>query len=317
MITFVPLLHNQPGLAFVINGVITILALFTVGYWALAWRRPSPGLQKIGSRLSFLWGMTVVFGLAILYSHKILIFYLWFIAFLALKEFFSITPTRRTDRRILFCAYLAVPIQFVFILLGWRQAFQLFIPIHVFLILPIIMVMTGEAHGFLKAWSSIGWGLITTVYSLGHLAFLIMLPATDPGTGGGNGLFLFIVGLAQISYVAQFAFGKLLPDPRLSLKVSKTRNWASLIGSVLITTPVAWLVAPWLTPLTPSEAAIMGAIIATGAFIGYIIVSAIKGDLQLKDRGEMAPGRGGVLNRIDTFVYTAPLFFYLILQWHY
>ena len=179
------------------------------------------------------------------------------------------------------------------------------------------MVMTGEAHGFLKAWSSLGWGLITTVYTLGHLAFLLMLPVGNPVTGGGSGLFLFLVGLAQISYGAQFAFGKLLPDPRLSLKVSKTRNWASLIGSILITTPLAWFFAPWLTPLTPKEAILMGAIIAAGAFVGYIIVSAIKSDLQLKDRGEMAPGRGGVLNRIDTFVYTAPLFFYLILQWHY
>jgi phosphatidate cytidylyltransferase len=61
----------------------------------------------------------------------------------------------------------------------------------------------------------------------------------------------------------------------------------------------------------------MGAIIAAGAFVGYIILSAIKNDLQLKDRGEMTPGRGGILNRIDAFVFTAPLFYYLLVQWHY
>ena len=134
MITLVQLPFNQPGLAFSTNVMIAILGLFTLGYGVLSWRNPTASWLKIGSRLTFLWGMTAVFVLAILYSPKILICYLWFIAFLALKEFFSITPTRRTDRRILFYAYLAVPIQFIFILLGWRQAFQLFMPIHVFLV---------------------------------------------------------------------------------------------------------------------------------------------------------------------------------------
>ena len=99
--------------------------------------------------------------------------------------------------------------------------------------------------------------------------------------------------------------------------MSKTRSWASLLGSLLVTIPVAWWVGPALTPFTPLEAILMGCLISIGAFIGYIIVSAIKTDLQLRDRGTMTPGQGGVLNRIDTFIYTAPLFFYLVWQFHY
>lgn len=321
MVTLAELLNNQPGLGMVTNGVIGLLAALTLGYWLLLWFRPTPNLPKIGSRIAFLWVVTIVFLLAILYSLKILILYIWFIAFLALKEFFSMTPTRRTDRRVLFWAYLALPIQFIFILLEWRNAFIMFVPIHVFLILPMIMVMIGEAHGFLRAWSTIGWSIITTVYSLGYLAYLVVLPVTGTSTlsdaSAGAGLFLFLVGLAQISHAVQFVFGKLFPDPRFSLKVSKTRNWASLLGSILVTPLVAWTVSPWLTPFTPGQALMMGVIIAIGAFIGYIILSAIKTDLQIKDRGTMTPGHGGVLNRIDTFIYTAPLFFYLVTAWHY
>jgi phosphatidate cytidylyltransferase len=317
MNTWVDLLHHQPGLAWMTLSVCVILALVTAGYWGLRWRRPSLGLLKIGSRLAFLWSMTFIFGLAILFGYQILVVYLWYVAFLALKEFFSITPTRRADRRVLFWAYLSAPIQFVFILLGWQQAFTIFVPIHVFLVLPMIMVLRGEMAGFLKAWSLMGWGVITTVYSLGHLAYLLVLPAADQPTVGGSGLFLFLVSLAQLSHALQFAFGRLVDTPSLRLPVSTTRNGASLVGSVLVVTPIAWLVAPWLTPFTSSQAAILGALIAVGAFIGYMILSAIKGDLQLKDRGEMTPGRGGVLNRIDAFVYTAPLFYYLVLQWHY
>jgi len=317
MVTLSQLLQNQPGLARVTNGVILLLVAVTLGYWLLLWFRPSENLLKIGSRIAFLWVVTLVFVLALLYSPKILVLYIWFIAFLALKEFFSMTPTRRADRRVLFCAYLSLPIQFILILLERRNAFIMFAPIHVFLILPMVMVLIGDARGFLRAWSTIGWSIITTVYSLGHLAYLVVMPLNASAPAGGSGLFLFLVGLSQITHAAQLLFGKLFPDPRLSLKVSQTRNWASLLGSILVTTPIAWLMAPLLTPFTPLQAAIMGVIIAVGAFVGYIIFSAIKMDLQIKDRGAMTPGHGGVLNRIDTFIYTAPLFFYLVMAWHY
>ncbi|MBX3010287.1 MAG: phosphatidate cytidylyltransferase [Caldilineaceae bacterium] len=317
MITLSQLVQNQSGLALMTNSVLAVMAVLTLGYWLLLWFRPSPNLYKIGSRLAFLWVMTSAFVLTILYNHKVLVLYIWFIAFLALKEFFSMTPTRRADRRVLFCAYLSLPIQFILILLAQRTAFILFAPIHVFLVLPMVMVMMGESRGFLRAWSTIGWGIITTVYSLGHLAYLLALPATDQAPAGGSGLFLFLVALAQISHALQYGFGKLFPDPRLSLRVSKTRNWASLVGSALVVTPLAWWLAPFLTPFTPLEAGTMGLLIAIGAFIGYVILSAIKTDLQIKDRGTMTPGHGGVLNRIDSLIYTAPLFFYLVVAWHY
>ena len=320
MVTLLQLLQNQPGLPMVTNGVLASLAVITLGYWLLLWFRPSQSLAKIGSRIAFLWVVMSVFLLAILYSVKILVLYIWFIAFLALKEFFSMTPTRRVDRRVLFCAYLSLPIQFILILLERRTAFSMFAPIHVFLILPMVMVMIGEARGFLRAWSTMGWAIISTVYSLGHLAYLLVLPgvgaSTMPETAAGPGLFLFLVVLAQLSHAVQFVFGKLFPAPRFSLKVSKTRNWASLLGSLLLIPPLAWFLAPPITPFTPVEALVMGVIIAASAFVGYIILSAIKTDLQIKDRGTMTPGHGGVLNRIDTLIYTAPLFFYLVLAWH-
>lgn len=317
MVTFEQLLHNQPGLALVTNSVLILLAVVTVIYGILAWRLPTPNFPKIGSRIAFAWMLTAVFVLSILYSYRILILYIWFIAFLALKEYLSMTPTRRADRRILFCAYFSLPIQFGLILLGWREAFIVFVPIHVFLILPMLMVLVGDTRGFLRAWSTLGWGVITTVYSLGYLAYLLVLPAAQNPTVGGSGLFLFLVGLAQLNHSAQFIFGRLFPSERWRIKVSKTRNWASLIGSILVTIPVAWWVAPALTPFVWWEAILMGCLISVGAFIGYIILSAIKIDLQLRDRGTMTPGQGGVLNRIDTFIYTAPLFFYLVWQFHY
>lgn len=317
MVTFSQLLQNQYGLPMITNGLLVLLAIITLAYWLLLWFRPGPNLPKIGSRIAFLWVVLIMFLLAILYSPKVLILYIWFIAFLALKEFFSMTPTRRADRRVLFGAYLSLPIQFILILLQRRTAFILFAPIHVFLLLPMVMVMVGDPRGFLRAWSTIGWGIITTVYSLGHLAYLLVLPPLGDSSTTGAGLFIFLVALAQLSYAIQFIFGRLVSDPRLSLKVSQTRNWAGLVGSVVVTALVAWPVAPLITPFTPVQALLMGAIIAASSFVGYIVLSAIKMDLQIKDRGTMTPGHGGILNRIDNLIYTAPLFFYLVLAWHY
>jgi phosphatidate cytidylyltransferase len=307
----------QPNLALALDGVFVALLLATVGLWLWQRQRPAGSLEKVGDRLQFLWLTLAIFVLASIYSNNLLILYLWFLAFLALKEFCSITPTRRADRWVLFWAYLAVPIQFGLILLDWRRTFIAFIPVYVFLFLPLVMVIVGETRGFLKAWSTLGWGMITTVFTLGFLAYLLRLPTAPGSMANGNSLFLFLVTLSQLSHAAEFIFGRLFNHPTLSLKVSVTRNWASLIGSMAVTAPVAWLAASLLTPFTPLEAVIVGLVIATGSFIGYIIMSAIKRDLQLKDRGTMTPGRGGVLNRIDAFIYTAPLYFYIVTQLYY
>lgn len=307
----------QPNLALALDGALVALAVATLGLWLWQRQRSSASLEKVGGLLQFLWLTLALFVLAALYSYNLLILYLWFLAFLALKEFCSITPTRRADRRVLFWAYLAVPIQFGLILLDWRRTFTAFMPAYVFLFLPLVMVMAGETRGFLKAWSTLGWGMITTVFTLGFLAYLLRLPVLPNSPTGGSGLFLFLVMLSQLSHAAEFVFGRLFNYPQLSLKISLTRNWASLLGSLVVTAPVAWLVAPLLTPFTPLEAVIVGLVIAAGSFIGYIIMSAIKQDLQLKDRGTMTPGRGGVLNRIDAFIYTAPLYFYIVTQLYY
>lgn len=320
MVSIAQRLQVDANLAMITTQLLVLLTMVTVGYGALRARlrsvRATENLPKIGTRISFLWVMILFFIAAVLIDQWILILYIWFIAFLALKEFFSITPSRRADRRVLFVGYLSLPIQFIFILLGWREAFIVFVPIWVFLVLPMVMVIIGETQGFLRAWSTMGWGIITTVYSLGYLAYLLVLPAATHPPVGGTGLFLFVVGMAQLNHTAQYAFGRLFPSPRFSLKVSQTRNWASLIGSILATIPVAWFFAPLLTPFGGFLGVAMGILLAIGAFIGYIILSAIKHDLQIKDRGTMTPGQGGVLNRIDTFVYTAPLFYYLTVQYY-
>ena len=308
---------GQSNLTIATIGVILILSLATIGYWLLERFSPTQGLPKIGFRIRFLWIMLAVFLVAVAYSPAFLILYLALLSFLALKEYFSITPTRRADRRVLFWAYLAVPLQFYWIWQGWYPLFISFIPLYIFFFLPLLMVSVGETQGFLRAISTLVWGLVIMVFSLGHLAYLFVLPPLENSVTGGAGLFLFLIILTQLNDVAQFLFGKTFRYERLRLKVTTTRTWASLLGGMVTTSLISWLAAPLLTPFTEAESVAIGLIVALTSFIGYITMSAIKSDLHLKDRGSMTPGRGGILNRIDTLIYTAAVFFHLVFYLYY
>jgi phosphatidate cytidylyltransferase len=235
-----------------------------------------------------------------------------FLSFLALKEYFSITPTRRADRRVLFWAYLTIPLQFYWIWIGWYGMFIIFIPVYVFLFLSVRMVMAGETQGFLKAAGTLNWGIMTTVFSISHLAYLLVLPLSVNPAAGGAGLVFFLVVLTQLNDVAQFMFGKSFGRHKITPTVSPNKTWEGLLGGVLATTVVAWQAAPLLTPFTVTQSLAIGIIISLAGFMGDVVISAVKRDLKIKDTGTLIPGHGGILDRIDSLTYTAPLFFHVV-----
>jgi phosphatidate cytidylyltransferase len=240
-----------------------------------------------------------------------------FVSFLALKEYLSLIPTRRADRRVLFWAYLAIPIHYYWVGIAWYGMFIIFIPVYMFLLLPLRMVIIGETEGFLRAAGTLHWGMMTTVFSLSHMAYLLVLdPAKNPA-GGGAGLLLYLVFLTQFNDVAQYTWGKLFGKHKVIPKVSPKKTWEGLIGGNLTTLALAVLIAPYLTPLTPYEAAGAGLIIGVFGFIGDVTISALKRDIGVKDSGSLIPGHGGVLDRIDSLTYTAPLFFHYVYYLRY
>lgn len=289
-----------------------VLLLAAVGYAILSFRSPGSHADNVGQRVRYLSVFFAVYVLSLLTSNRLLVAYVAFLSFLGLKEFLSLTPTRRADRRVLFWVYLAIPIQYFLIWMDWYPAFIAFVPTYLFLFVPLCMVIIGETDGFLRAVATLSWGTVTMVYCMGHLAYIALLTAPYASEVGGVGLFLFLVTLAQLSHVLQYLIGKFFDHPQWRIKVTMTRNWASLVGSVLITMLLATLAAPSLTPLTWVQALAVGAAVSVSSFIGYLTITAIKTDLRIKDRGTMTPGHGGVMSRIDTVIYSAPVFFHLI-----
>lgn len=305
------------NLKLALAGILALLVLGTAIIGLKKWLKPGPGDRELWLRMRSWWVMAGLFILAIAVDRALSIVFFALVSFLALKEYFSIIPTRRADRRVLFWAYAAIPVQYFWVFDAWFGMFIIFIPVYLFLFIPLKMVVVGETQGFLKAAGTIHWGLMTTVFSLSHAAYLLALPDAKNPAAGSAGLLLFLVFLTQFNDVMQFVWGKLAGRRRVIPRVSPGKTVAGFVGGVATTTLVAWLAAPWLTPLTGWQPLVAGLIIGIGGFVGDVTVSAIKRDLGIKDSGSLIPGHGGILDRVDSLTYTAPLFFHFVYYLHY
>jgi phosphatidate cytidylyltransferase len=293
-------------------GLYVILAVSSLTTEILKRIKPDKDYTELTQRVNSWWVMVTIFTLAMILNRSVSLGFFGFISFLALKEYLSMIPTRRADRRVLFWAYLAIPLQYYWVSQEWYGMFIIFIPVYIFLLLPLRMITIGETKNFLQAAGTLHWGLMMLVFSISHIAYLLVLPATDTFQQGGVGLVLFLVFLTQFNDVSQFIWGKLFGKRKIIPKVSPNKTWAGFIGGVITTTTLAVALSSFLTPLSLEMAVIAGLIISIGGFIGDVTISAIKRDIGVKDTGSLLPGHGGILDRIDSLTYTAPLFFHFI-----
>ncbi len=310
-------MNIHPNLIYSMSGIIGFLVLSTATNGILKWRFPTRNFNEVSQRIKSWWILAGLFFLALLSTQKIAIVFFGLISFLALKEYFSIIETRRADRRVLFWAYLAIPLQYSLVWYEWYNMFIIFVPVYMFLFLPLRMVLIGDTDGFLKSIGTIQWGLMMMVFCLGHYAYLLVLGSDGNPNGGGPALVLFLVMTTQLNDVAQFLWGKTLGKRKIIPKVSPGKTWAGMIGGVATTTLLSCAVGPFLTPMSWQMSLFAGLLIGLCGFIGDVVMSAVKRDLGIKDSGALIPGHGGVLDRVDSLMYTAPVFLHFMLYFYY
>ncbi|MGB7328970.1 MAG: phosphatidate cytidylyltransferase [Rubripirellula sp.] len=300
---------------------LAVSSVITIGMKRL---KPDRDFHELRCRVRTWWAIVGVFSLSLMWSTTAAIGFLGFVSFLALKEFLSMTPTRRADRRVLFYAYLAVPIQYWLAASGWYGMFIVFIPVMMFVWLPTRMWMIGQTDGFLRAAGSLHWALMITVFSLSHAAFLLVMspgetarvaaefPSMIAETNPGPGLLVFLILMTELNDIFQYLWGKSIGGPKVAPLVSPGKTWAGLVGGVATTVVVAAIVGPRLTLMNLSSSLAAGVVIGLAGFAGDLCLSALKRDLKIKDFGATLPGHGGVLDRVDSLVFTAPLFFHFV-----
>ena len=294
---------------YVLIGIVSVLVISTVITKIMKRKNNSSGLKEVEMRIRSWWVMFIIFTFALLIHSTISLIFMALLCFLALKEYFSLIPFNRAHRLVLFWAYLTIPIQFLLIYLGWYGMFIVFIPVYMFLLIPIQAIIVGETKNFLRSIATVQWGVMLMVFGLSHLAFLLVLPGREESVAGA-GLVLFLVVLTQANDVAQFIWGKMLGKKKIIPKVSPNKTWAGFIGGVLTTTVLAVILAPLITPFSLLASIIAGLYIGLTGFIGDVNISALKRDLNIKDTSAIIPGHGGILDRVDSLTYTAPLFFH-------
>ncbi len=303
-------MFNIPQNSFLfMAGVFVLLITATSIRLILRFKNADKDYTELRQRIQSWWIMVAIIFSALAVNRQLAIVLFGFISFFALKEFLSIVPTRHADRRVIFWAYLSIPLQYYWVSTGWYGLFIIFIPVYVFLLLPMRMVLIGETRGFIRSAGILHWATMLTVFCISHIAYLLVLPVKN-NEAGFIGPVLFILFMTQFNDVCQYVWGKMLGRRKIIPKVSPNKTWEGFAGGLITITLCAGYVAPLLTPLNFTQGLMAGALISASGFIGDVIISSVKRDLQIKDSGNLIPGHGGILDRMDSLMVTAPLFFH-------
>ncbi len=295
-----------------IFGVLT--AASATGYF-LAKSAKSPAakttVKNLNARTNSWWLMTVILlgALAAGPGATGVVFAL--ISFLALREFITATPTRPADHVSLFCSFFIVlPVQYWLVHAEWYGMFAIMIPVYAFVLLPVTAVLHGDAVNFLERAARIQWGLMVCVYFISHIPMLLHLPAGELPLGR-QGLILFLVIVVQGSDVLQYVWGKLLGKHKIAPHLSPGKTVEGFTFGVLSASALG-AALHWMMPCGVWQAFLISLLLCVFGFFGGLVMSAIKRDRGIKDWGTLIEGHGGMMDRIDSLCFSAPLFFHIL-----
>lgn len=307
-------------------GGILVLATAVAVVLGLANRgKDSSTLQNLNQRIGAWWIMAIALAGTLLLGETAVIVLFLVLSFLALREFLTIAPTHRSDHKTLVWLVYIIPlINYWFLWEHWYGAFAVLIPVYAFLFLPIRNAFAGDTSNFLQRAALIQWALMVCVYAISHVPAIMQLPVmmengrqtaegAPLGSGGADGalLMLFLVVVVQLSDVFQYVWGKTLGKHPVAPSVSPNKTWEGLIGGVLTATAIGaglW----WITPFTWWQAALLAFISCLLGFFGGLVMSSIKRDRGVKDFGATIAGHGGIMDRLDSLSFAAPVFFHLV-----
>lgn len=296
--------HTDPQMLSFIMIVFSVLLFASSLFFVWGKLKPDAKLAELKTRCRSWWIMATVFLIATVFSATISYVAFALLSFVALRELFSILHLRQVDRSAMLLCYLAIPVQYFFTYQGYIIASLVFIPVFMFVVLPFRLVIVGQTEGIIQSMAIIPAALMIALFGLSHLGLLLSLP-------GGRGLLFFLVFITEMNDVLQFVWGKLLGRHKILPNVSPNKTWEGFIGGVLTTTALG-IGLRFLTPCTIPQIAALSFLTANAGFMGDVIISSVKRDLQLKDTSAAIPGHGGILDRVDSLVVAAPVFFHLI-----
>ncbi len=302
-----------PELLRLLLGVGGLLVLASLAGFVLARRAGGPNavIDNLNARITAWWGMVALMGLAFLAGRTGVVLLFALCSFAALREFMTLTRTGRADHWAVAVAFFVVlPMQYWLVWADRYGIYSIFIPVYAFLLLPILAALRGETKGFLNRVAETQWALMIAVFCVSHVPALLYLQI--PGfEGRGVLLIAFLVVVVQMSDVLQYVWGKLIGRRKIAPQLSPSKTWEGFLGGVACATALGaglW----WMTPFTPLQAAGLALLVSLMGFAGGLVMSAIKRDRGVKDWGHLIAGHGGFIDRLDSVIFAAPVFFHVV-----
>lgn len=296
-------------------GVATVLLLASLVGATLkrtvAHGRPHAVIDNLNARVNAWWVMVGAIAAAFALGRGGVVALFFFASFYALRESVTLLRTRRADHPAVAVAFFVVlPAQYALVWSGWYGLFSIFVPVYAFLVLPILAALGGDTQQFLDRTARVQWALMVSVFCISHVPALVMLQV--PGFEGRSVLLIaFLVIVVQGSDVLQYVFGKLFGRRLLAPALSPSKTWEGLLGGVAGATALGAALHGF-TPFSALQAGAVAFVLCAMGFLGGLVMSAIKRDRGVKDWGTLIEGHGGMLDRLDSVVFAAPVFFHLV-----
>ncbi len=305
----------HPDLLNLLIGVGAILIFASVVGYVLQQRFSPDGknqaIENLNDRIRAWWVMAVLLAIAFIGGRAGVILLFGFCSFAALREFLTLTHAGRADHWSLVAAFFVVlPYQYYLLWIDWYGMYSIFVPVYVFLLLPIVSALRGDTEDYLVRIAEVQWAMMICIFCASHVPALLNLDI--PGYEGRNVLLIaFLIVVVQLSDVLQYVWGKLLGRHKIAPRLSPSKTVEGFAGGILSATAIGaglW----WMTPFTMLQAGVLAFVIAILGFFGGLVMSAIKRDRGVKDWGHVIAGHGGFIDRLDSVVFSAPIFFHLV-----
>jgi len=277
-------------------------------------------IQSRFESLKTWWSLAGILAIAVLTEEIGIALLLTAVAGLSLKEYIRLVGVSELGSHSIAVIYLLVAFYYLALLLGQQELMRQAAPVLFVVVCGGVRASLGVVEGYIRTTAAMVWGLMLFVFALSHAWLLLKLPfATEPLVGR-LGWFLFLILLTETNDIMQAITGRRFGKTKITPKVSPNKSLEGLVGGLLTTTLLAMITAPWLTCLTLNRSlaagigisAVAGALISIFGFLGDINMSAIKRDAGVKDGSRLLPGQGGMIDRIDSLTFTAPVFYYFV-----
>ena len=294
--------------------IITLIIASSIGYglkFKVGFSTPHAVIDNLNARINAWWVMIlIIFAAAVLGFYGVIgLFFV--ISFMALREFLSLLYIRRGDHLALAaCFYVILPIQYILVAIDWFSMFTIFIPVYGFLFLPILSALLGDTAHFLDRSTKVQWALMISVFCISHIPAILTLDI-EGFEDKKLLLMIFLILVVQSSDVLQYVWGKLFGKHKIAPKLSPSKTVEGFVGGVVIASVLGGLLY-WLTPFNPVQAVLMSLLICLMGFLGGLVMSAMKRSMGVKDWGNMISGHGGMLDRMDSLCFAAPIFFHVV-----